>query len=247
MNCYLLANELWDIVNGTETVPGVGASENEVADYNKRKRRACAVLASAIHTDLMYLLPEGNELSDPRAIWTALPTHLDHASTYSITQEKRKLFLNTLTDKMDPSDWMKKSIIVYQKLQQMGVTVEAGDQVKDTLTMLPKLYQPVECVVTAQLDGGSDITMQALTTLLENFWKKNNPNVVASGEETVLLAKPRKGKIPKRRKVRLVMYLFRVLQVVQATCTNREVVNPRSLNAMNMVGLVIFLLNVLHS
>jgi len=148
---------------------------------------------------------------------------------------------------MDPSDWMKKSIIVYQKLQQMGVTVEAGDQVKDTLTMLPKLYQPVECVVTAQLDGGSDITMQALTTLLENFWKKNNPNVVASGEETVLLAKPRKGKIPKRRKVRLVMYLFRVLQVVQATCTNREVVNPRSLNAMNMVGLVIFLLNVLHS
>jgi len=247
MNCYLLANELWGIVNGTETVPGVGASGNEVADCNKRKRRACAVLASAIRTDLMYLLPEGNELSDPRAIWTALPTHLDHASTYSITQEKRKLFLNTLTDKMDPSDWMKKSIIVYQKLQQMGVTVEAGDQVKDTLTMLPKLYQPVECVVTAQLDGGSDITMQALTTLLENFWKKNNPNVVASGEETVLLAKPRKGKIPKRRKVRLVMYLFRVLQVVQATCTNREVVNPRSLNAMNMVGLVIFLLNVLHS
>ena len=200
MNCYLLANELWGIVNGTETVPGVGASENEVVDYNKRKRRACAVLASAIHTDLMYLLPEGNELADPRAIWTALSTHFDHASTYSITQEKRKLLLNTLTDKMDPSDWMKERIIVYQKLQQMGVAVEAGDQVKDTLTMLPKLYQPIECVVTAQIDGGSDITMQALTTQLENFWKKNKPKVVASGEETVLFAKPGKGKISKRRK-----------------------------------------------
>ena len=91
------------IVNGTETVPGVGASKNEVADYNKGKRRACAVRASAIHTDLMYVLPEGNELSDPRAIWTALSTHLDHANTYSITQQKWKLLLNTLTDKMDPS------------------------------------------------------------------------------------------------------------------------------------------------
>ena len=198
MNCYLLANELWGIVNGTEAAPG--ASENEVADYNKRKRRACAVLVSAIHTDLMYLLPEGNELSDPRAIWTALSTHFDHASTYSITQEKRKLLLNTLTDKMDPSDWMKERIIVYQKLQQMGVTVEAGDQVKDTLTMLPTLYQPIECVVTAQIDGGSDITMQALTTLLENFWKKNKPKVAASGEETALFAKPGKGKNFKRRK-----------------------------------------------
>ena len=74
----------------------------------------------------------------------------------------------------------------------MGVTVEAGDQVKDTLTMLPKFYQPIECVVTAQIDGGSDITMQALTTLFENFWKKNKPKVVASGEETVLLAKTKK-------------------------------------------------------
>ena len=76
-NCYLLANELWGIVNGTEDAPGTEASEHEVADYIKRKRRSCAVQASAVHTDLVYLLPEGNELSYPREIWTILSVHFE--------------------------------------------------------------------------------------------------------------------------------------------------------------------------
>jgi len=59
MNCYLLANELWGTVNGTETVPGVEASENEVADYNKRKRRAWLYLPQLLIVTLcIYCLKE---------------------------------------------------------------------------------------------------------------------------------------------------------------------------------------------
>jgi len=72
MKYCLMVENVWDIVDGTEAEPGDPQRQQE---FLKRRKKATAMLVSAIKPELYYLLTSCND--SPHEMWTALRTHLN--------------------------------------------------------------------------------------------------------------------------------------------------------------------------
>jgi hypothetical protein len=64
----LVKDGLWNIVNGTETIPDEGQAERH-AKFETRRDRALALIVLSVEPSLLYLL---GEPEDPVTIWKKL-------------------------------------------------------------------------------------------------------------------------------------------------------------------------------
>ncbi len=94
---YLVARYLWDLCDGTEVAPMLGAQEGAPAFLTRvkehKKQVACmmSILGQTIATQHMYLIASV-EVTTPQMAWTALHEHFEHPSLSNKMTLKAQLF-----------------------------------------------------------------------------------------------------------------------------------------------------------
>lgn len=69
MKMHLLKDDLFGIVEGTETAPGEDAGETIQRKYKQRREKALATIVLSVEPKLLYLL---GDPTDPQVVWSKL-------------------------------------------------------------------------------------------------------------------------------------------------------------------------------
>ena len=79
MKAFLRAKELWDIVDGSETLPATG-NDRALTEWISKRNKAVNFLYSPVQSEVFYVIEDISE-DDPAAIWRALEGHFEQRTT----------------------------------------------------------------------------------------------------------------------------------------------------------------------
>ncbi len=156
----LIREDLWEIVNGSDTAP-VGTSEAQaIATWRKRDQKALSTICLAI---------EDSELTHVRACKTAAEAWKNLGEAYETKGLARKLYLRRkfLTHMMIEGDTMQEHITrlseMAEQLEAIGAEVSDGDMVMTLLCSLPSSY---EMLIVSLETRSEDLTASFVKTRL---------------------------------------------------------------------------------
>ena len=89
MKMYLIKDDLFRIVDGSEVAPMGTTDENAVRKYNIRRDKALATIVLAIEPKLLYLI---GDPSDPHEVWKRLQDTFQKKTWANKLRLKRKLY-----------------------------------------------------------------------------------------------------------------------------------------------------------
>ena len=136
----LLKDGLFGIVSGTETAPANG---DDLANFNKRKDKALALIVLAIDTSLLYLIPDPE---NPQTVWEKLQGQFQKKSWANKLSLRKKLYALRLVEGGSIQDHLKTMTELFNELAIVGSPVDDEDKVVHLLASLPPTY---DMLVTA--------------------------------------------------------------------------------------------------
>ena len=139
----LLKEDLWGIVNETETPPGRDAPAGTVTKYRTRKDRALATIVLGIDSSLLYLIGEPEE---PVEVWKKLRSQFQKKTWANKLVLRRKLHSLRLKQGEPVQEHIKKMTEIFNELDAIGTKTEEEDRVVQLLASLPESY---DTLVTA--------------------------------------------------------------------------------------------------
>jgi len=151
----LMAENVWDIVDGTEEAPADNAdNRQQLQDFQKRRKKATAMLVSAIKPELYYLLTSCND--DFVEMWTAVRTHFDRDTTANKVFLKKQLVMMRMQEDTSVQDHLRRIKELTDRLVSIGSVVTEEDQIVYLLSSLPDSYS---MLITA-LETREGLTLQ---------------------------------------------------------------------------------------
>lgn len=171
----LIKENLWGIVNETESPPAVSLT-SETAKFNARKDKALATIVLAVDTSLLYLL---DDPTDPVVVWNKLSDQFQKKSWANKLELRRKLYSTKLKDGDCVQKHIKNMTEIFNELAVIGDPIKDEDRVLHLLATLSPSY---DMLVTALQTNANvppmDLVVERL--LNEEFKKKGESSTIIS-------------------------------------------------------------------
>ena len=151
----LVKDGLWNIVNGTETIPAETDADGH-AKFLTRKDRAFALIVLLVEPSLLYLL---GEPEDPCAVWKKLSDQFQKKSWANKLTLRRRLYSLRLKEGDSMQEHIRTVTELFEELAVVGDPVSEEDHVH-LLASLPGSYN---MLVTA-LEANSDVPKMEVVT-----------------------------------------------------------------------------------
>ena len=183
----LKKDNLWGIVDGTETEP---AEDN--AGYSKyvvRKDKALAIIVLAVDTTLLYLLGDPD---DPKAVWDQLSNQFQKKTWANKLALRRKLYSMRLAEGQSVDEHIKVMTEIFNELSVIGDPLSEEDQVIHLLAGLPDSFN---MLVTALEALATVPNMETVIERLRHEERKMSDKS-GGGQEQALFS-TREGKGPR--------------------------------------------------
>lgn len=152
----LIKEDVWGIVEGTETVPEQ-TDTNKYSQYIVRKNRALAIIVLAVDPKLLYLL---GEPEDPKEVWNKLANQFQKKTWCNKLQLRRRLYALKLREGGSVQDHIKAMTEIFNELNVIGDSMDEEDRVVHLLASLPESYN---MLVTA-LEANSEVPKMEFVT-----------------------------------------------------------------------------------
>ena len=152
----LVKDGLWNIVNGTETMPEEGDADRR-AKFEGRKDRALALIVLSIEPSLLYLI---GEPEDPIAVWKKLSEQFQKKTWANKLGLRRRLYAMKLREGGSVQEYIRQMTEIFEELAVVGDPVNEEDRVVHLLASLPESY---DMVVTA-LEANAEVPKMAIVT-----------------------------------------------------------------------------------
>ena len=144
----LIKEGLWDIVNGTETVPTEGVERQ--AKFAMRQDKALATIVLTVEPSLLYLI--GSDPTDPVVVWRTLADQFQRKTWANKLELKRKLFSLRLAEGGSVHEHVKLMTEICEELSVIGEAISEEDRVVYLLASLPKSYNVLVTAPEASAD-----------------------------------------------------------------------------------------------
>ena len=175
----LVKDGLWNIVNGTETIPDEGQAERR-AKFETRRDPALALIVLSVEPSLLYLL---GEPEDPVTVWKKLSDQFQKKTWENKLGLRRRLYSLKLKEGDSVQEHIRIMTEIFEELPVIGDPVKEEDRVVHLLASLPESYN---MLVTA-LEASSDVPhMEVVTERLLHEERKQKDQ--EDGEKTHLKA-----------------------------------------------------------
>lgn len=152
----LVKDGLWNIVNGTETIPAETDADGR-AKFLTRKDRALALIVLSVEPSLLYLL---GEPEDPCAVWKKLSDQFQKKSWPNKLTLRRRLYSLRLKEGDSMQEHIRTVTELFEELAVVGDPVSEEDRAVHLLASLPGSY---DMLVTA-LEANSDVPKMEVVT-----------------------------------------------------------------------------------
>ena len=176
----LNALELFNIVDGNETVP----DDESSANYKKfcaRRDKALAVIVLSVDPSLLYLLEDP---TDPSLVWTKLSSIFQKKSWANKLSLKKRLYKLKLRAGDSLQQHLKTFVETFAELAVVGDAAQDEDKVICLLASLPDDYATL---VTALEASESVPTWETITERLLHHESKISRKSNADDENSLLL------------------------------------------------------------
>ena len=161
----LMKENLWGIVNGSETAPADGA--DRIAKFNARKDKALATIILLIDPTLLYLV---GEPKDPVDVWKLLSNNFQKKMWANRLALRRKLHSLRLKEGQSVCNHIKCMTELFNELTVVGDNISDEDRVVYLLASLPESF---DTLVTA-LEANNDVPkMETVIERLQHEEMKN--------------------------------------------------------------------------
>ena len=149
----LMAKNLWEIVDGTETLAD-GASQQQRQEFRKRRNKAAAVIVTSVKPELCYLLTSCDD--DPHDMWEALRQHFERDTTVNKVFLKKQLVMLKMQEGTPVQDHLRRMKELTDRLASINAAVDDEDQMVYLLSSLPESYS----VLVTALETREGLTLQ---------------------------------------------------------------------------------------
>ena len=153
----LMKEDLWRIVNGTETAP---TDAGALTKFNIRKDRALAIIVLAVDPRFLYLL---GDPECPTEVWRKLQDVFQKKSWSNKLRLKKKLYNMKLTDEGNLQEHLKNFVELFDAMAVVGDVIKDEDRV---ITLLASLPQKFDTLVTTLESLDTVPTWEAVTERL---------------------------------------------------------------------------------
>ena len=133
----LMKEDLWGIVNETETAPGLDASDAAVTKYRTRKDQALATIVLSIDPSLLYLIANPKE---PVEVWQKLRSHFQKKTWANKLVLRCRLHSLPLKEGEPVQKHIKKMMELFHELDAIRAKMDEEDRVVQLLASLPESY-----------------------------------------------------------------------------------------------------------
>lgn len=141
MKMHLIASDLFDIVDGTETAP-----EEDTDQYRKfcsRQKKALSALVLGVEPRLLYLL---GDPEDPNKVWKKLLEHFQKKTWANKLRLRRRLYSMQLRVGKSLQNHLRDFIELFSEMAAVGDAISEEDQV---ICLLASLSDNYSTLVTA--------------------------------------------------------------------------------------------------
>ena len=157
MKHFLLAKDLWGLVDGAEAEPAEGAAACVLADYRKRSQKAFSVIALVVSSSQLYLV---TSCEQPGQAWKALRNNFEHDTLVNKLLLKKRYFRLEMKEGTSVEKHLKNMKELTEQLAAIGAPIDEEDQL---LGSLPKIYSTFVTALQAQETVSLTYLQQALT------------------------------------------------------------------------------------
>lgn len=179
----LMKENLWSIVNGTETGPPDGADAREREKFKTRKDRALATIVLAVDPSLLYLL---DKTEDPVYVWNKLQSQLQRKNWANKLMLRKRLYSLQLKEGESVQKHVKEVTELFNELSVIGEKMSDEDRVVHLLASLPESFSTL---VTALESSEKIPSMEVVVDRLIHEEKKSRARQEEIGAEGVLAVK----------------------------------------------------------
>ena len=134
MKHLLLAKELWELVNGTETL-AEDAAATVRSDFEKKAQKAFSTLVLAIGTSQLYLV---TSCETPKDAWEALRSHFERNTLANKLFLKKRFFRMEMKEGATIESHLKEMKELSDQLSAIDAPITEEDQVVTLLGSLPR-------------------------------------------------------------------------------------------------------------
>ena len=133
---YLIGKDLWEIVDGTETV-GENASEDERRTFKKRENLALSIICLSVTTSLQIYVRNSKNATDA---WNNLANHFEEKSLSRKIFYRRKLYSARLEKGSTMVNHVNSIKTIAEHLEALDDSVLEKDLVMILISSLPEEY-----------------------------------------------------------------------------------------------------------
>jgi len=136
MKMYLIGKDLWEIVDGTNTLND-DATEKEKKDFKKGENRALAMICLSISTNLQIYV---RSAETPKQAWDSLEKHFQQKTLSKKIFYRRKLYASRMTSGQDMTEHVNHIKTLAEHLQAIDDEIAEKDLVIILISSLPDEY-----------------------------------------------------------------------------------------------------------
>lgn len=134
MKMYLIKEDLFGIIDGTETVP---TAADELVKFNKRRARALSLIVLGIDQKFLYIVGDPD---DPVAVWKLLQNTFQKNTWSNKLQLRKRLYNTKLEVDGSVQAHIKIFVELFGELAVIGAALSEEDKVIALLASLPDSY-----------------------------------------------------------------------------------------------------------
>lgn len=183
MEMILSAKDLWDIVDKSELPPPSTADERDKKDYERRCKRAFAVIATNLVDKEMAHI---KACKGPAEAWTTLCNIHEAKSLSNILFLRRKFFTVKMEEGGDMLDHINKVKSLADQLTCLDVGVKDEDVVMTLLESLPPSYEHL--ITALETRPVKELTVEFITSRLMHEVSKRKERE-PQGEDAAMVSR----------------------------------------------------------
>lgn len=151
----LIKDNLWNIVNESETVPP--DANAYYSKYTARKDRALATIVLSIDPSLLYII---GDPVDPTIVWKKLADQFQKKTWANKLALRRRLFSLRLKEGNPVQNHIKTLMEIFEELCVIGDTIEEEDKVIYLLASLPDSFN----MLVTELKANAEVPRWEIVT-----------------------------------------------------------------------------------
>ena len=137
MKMYLVGRDLWDIVEGTETLAEEETDNDRRRKFKRRENLAMSYICLSVSTPLQIYV---RGAKNAKEAWDALMDHFEEKTLSKIVHYRRKLYRLSVEKSTNMTAHVNNLKTIAERLESVGNPVEENDLAMILITSLPESY-----------------------------------------------------------------------------------------------------------